>query len=72
MSEQKYKSRRTFIKRLIISILSLEIAYLLFDFFKPSNDNIENEEWINIGIADDFETEKFYSFSNGNFMFIKE
>lgn len=65
-------NRRGFIKKLVFLFLSMEIAYLFFDYLKNKKDKITEDEWYNIGDLDNFECDKFYPFSKGGFFLYKQ
>ncbi|MCK5730207.1 MAG: Rieske (2Fe-2S) protein [Draconibacterium sp.] len=59
--------RRSFIKKAIIAIVSLEAAYLIFDVFKnKSKDKLGSEMFI-AGNSARFEKNKMYPFNSGKF-----
>ncbi len=71
MKNLLYK-RRKFIKKLLYSFFSIELAFLFFDFLKNKKHKNTVDEWYNIGEVDHFECDKFYPFNKGGFFLYKQ
>jgi nitrite reductase/ring-hydroxylating ferredoxin subunit len=60
-------NRRTFLKRLVFAILSLEILYVFTGLLKKRGQSKEAENLIEAGHESFFEKDKVYPFSAGHF-----
>lgn len=69
--KDKKMSRLKFLKKAVLLLLGIEFGYLIFDFLKHKKIDNNTEEWYIVGNIDDFETDKFYPFSKGNFFIYK-
>ena len=59
--------RRSFIKKAILTVISLEAAYLIFDVFKNKSNPKLASNLFSAGKADFFEKNKMYPFNSGKF-----
>lgn len=59
--------RRKFIKRLILAIGAVEGFFLVKNGIHKSHLSNIDPEWLNAGIADNFEKNRIYPFSTGKF-----
>ncbi|WP_163717791.1 QcrA and Rieske domain-containing protein [Mangrovibacterium lignilyticum] len=60
-------TRRSFIKRSILTILSLELVYVFFNLLKKSNDRLKPDNLFEAGKLDLFEKNRVYPFSSRRF-----
>ncbi len=59
--------RRSFIKKAILTVISLEAAYLVFDVFKNKSNPKLASNLFTAGKSDFFEKNKMYPFNSGKF-----
>ena len=59
--------RRSFIKKAILAVISLEAAYLVFDVFKNKSKKKLSADLFTAGKIDIFEKNKMYPFNSGKF-----
>ncbi len=59
--------RRSFIKKAILTVISLEAAYLIFDVFKNKSNPKLASTLFTAGKSDFFEKNKMYPFNSGKF-----
>ncbi len=64
---KKNISRRGFIKRAILTVVSLELVYLFINLLKKGKDKKELEHLFKAGEIDLFENDRVYPFSTGRF-----
>ncbi|MBK3518369.1 QcrA and Rieske domain-containing protein [Carboxylicivirga marina] len=67
MSFIKKITRRSFIKRAIITIVSLELIYVFVNLLKKGNDSQETSKLFDAGEIDTFENGKVYPFNTERF-----
>jgi len=60
-------NRRSFIKKAILGIVSLELGYLLFDAFKSKTSEKETTDLFSAGEIAKFEKNKMYPYNSGKF-----
>ncbi|MFV0289509.1 MAG: ubiquinol-cytochrome c reductase iron-sulfur subunit [Mangrovibacterium sp.] len=57
--------RRNFIKNAIGAIIGLQVVALFYSFFRNNSPKLSNSsEWLDLGLVDDFENGKTYTFPN--------
>jgi len=59
--------RRSFIKKAILGIASLELGYLLFDAFKSKSTEKDKADFFSAGKIAKFEKNKMYPYNSGKF-----
>ena len=59
--------RRSYIKKVILGIVSLELGYLLFDAFKSKTSEKKNADLFSAGKITKFENNKMYPYNSGKF-----
>jgi len=64
---KKHISRRGFIKRAIITVISIELIYLFFNLLKKGGSQKELEHLFDAGEVDLFEKDRVYPFSSERF-----
>ena len=60
-------NRRNLIKKAILTVISLEIGYFIFDVLKNKTSKKRNKEFFSAGKTDAFEKNKMYPFNFGKF-----
>ena len=59
--------RRSFIKKAVVAVVSLEAGFLVFDIFKNKTKEKLSEELFSAGRIDRFEKNNIYPFNSGKF-----
>lgn len=60
-------NKRSFIKKAILGIASLEVGFLVFDVFKSKPKRNPSSNWFLAGRIDDYEKNMMYPFISGKF-----
>lgn len=60
-------NRRNFIKTTVLTVVGLEVGYLIFDVSKSKSKESNNSELFKAGKLDVFEKNKMYPFNSGKF-----
>ena len=63
----KIQNRRSFLKRLVLAIVSLELLYLFTDVLRKGNAKGTTDGFFDAGLLTSFERGKVYPFSSGHF-----
>lgn len=65
--EEKTVKRRGFLKKLGLSVLGLQLGYILWDAWKPEKTDKTSNEWYDAGYWPDFQPNQVYPFQSGGF-----